>query len=288
MGAVALKNGVYVLPNSDETREDFQWIAREVMADGGEASISAAQFLHGLDDGAIRALFREARDAFYAELLETVREVVASVRMNGDSGGARREYHRLRRKLNDMDALDFFQAPLRNEVETALLTLRNLLENTDATAPTTQEAMIHEFRNRTWATRAGVHTDRIASAWLIKRFIDPEARFRFVMESESPPPGNDVRFDMFQADFTHEGDACTFEVLLRRMGLRDEALNTIGEIVHDIDLKDGKFGRLETAGLACIMAGIATANDRDETRLERGAALLDSLYSSLAGQPPPA
>ena len=134
-----------------------------------------------------------------------------------------------------------------------------------------------EFRGRTWVTRTGVHVDRIASAWLIRRFIDPEARFRFVRPSDRVE-GPEIRFDMFEAEFTHEGDRCTFEVLLRRFALRDRALARLGEIVHDIDLKDGKHAHPETSGLDHLIAGIAMRHKDDEARLRDGAAVLEALY----------
>ncbi|HVG44561.1 MAG TPA: chromate resistance protein ChrB domain-containing protein, partial [Longimicrobium sp.] len=138
-----------------------------------------------------------------------------------------------------------------------------------------------ELRGRTWVTRSGVFVDRIASAWLIRRFVDPEAHFRFIGEAKHRPAPDEVRFDMFEAEFTHEGDRCTFEVLLERLGLHDDgALAAVAEVVHDIDLKDGKFGRPETPGIELLLAGIARAEPDDERRIERGAALFDALYAS--------
>jgi hypothetical protein len=123
-----------------------------------------------------------------------------------------------------------------------------------------------------------VQIDRIASAWLIRRFVDPSARFKFVPGRSYAPRSGEVRFDMFEGEYTHEGDRCTFEVLLQHAGLDDPALAAIGEIIHDIDLKDGKYGREETAGIRTVMSGIAAAHREDEQRLARGAAVLDDLY----------
>jgi hypothetical protein len=134
-----------------------------------------------------------------------------------------------------------------------------------------------EVRGRTWVTRTGVHVDRIASAWLIRRFIDPEARFRFVRSQDEAVAG-ELRFDMFEAEFTHEGDRCTFETLVHAFTPRDRALVQVGEIVHDIDLKDGKFARPETIGLDHLIAGIALRHKDDEARLADGAAAFDALY----------
>jgi hypothetical protein len=140
------------------------------------------------------------------------------------------------------------------------------------------------LRGRTWVTREGVHVDRIASAWLVRRFIDPEARFEFVPSTGGPRRPGEIRFDMYEAEFTHEGDWCTFEVLLERALLDDPALRAIGELVHDIDLKDGKFGREETAGIAGLIGGIVLAHQDDEQRVERGTAMLDDLYQYLHGK----
>ena len=131
---------------------------------------------------------------------------------------------------------------------------------------------------RTWVTREGVHVDRIASAWLIRRFIDPEARFKFVPSRGYKPRPGELRFDMFEAEYTHVGKECTFQTLLRRFALRDRALRAIGEVVHDIDCKDDQFNRPETAGVASLIRGIAAAHTDDRKRIERGAAVLDDFY----------
>jgi hypothetical protein len=134
------------------------------------------------------------------------------------------------------------------------------------------------LRNRTWVTREGVFADRIASAWLIRRFIDPEARFKFVSGKGYRPQEGELRFDMFEAEFTHEGDKCTFEVLLERAGLKDSALRAIAEIIHDIDLKDEKFGRTEVAGIRTLIDGIRVSTNDDARRIERGAEAFNDLY----------
>ncbi|HEX5078127.1 MAG TPA: chromate resistance protein ChrB domain-containing protein, partial [Geminicoccaceae bacterium] len=140
--------------------------------------------------------------------------------------------------------------------------------------------VLQNCRGRTWVTRQGVYVDRIASAWLIRRFIDPAAQFKFVPAKGYEPAPGELRFDMFEAEFTHRGDRCTFEVLLERAGLEDAALRAIAEIVHDIDLKDAKYGRDEAAGVASLMAGIVRAHGRDEDRLAQGIAVFENLYAS--------
>ena len=144
-------------------------------------------------------------------------------------------------------------------------------------APKTS-ALLDGLRGRTWVTRQGIHVDRMACGWLIRRFIDAEARFKYVLPKDYVPEPGELRFDMFEAEFTHEGDRCSFEVLLGRIGLEDPALRAIAEIIHDIDLKDSKYEREETPGIAHLIAGIALVHREDEARQERASAVLGDLY----------
>jgi len=212
LGAAQLKSTVYLLPDTDEALEDFQWLRIEIEADGGTAVICRATFVAGLTDEEVHAMMTEAQPD---------------------------------------------HVPARGAA-------------TDV-AP----------RGATWVTRQGVHVDRMASAWLIRRFIDPEARFRFVPARGYRPLPGEIRFDMFDGEYAHEGSDCTFQTLVRRFGLAGAPLQAIGEIVHDIDCKDERFGRSETAGVASLVRGIVAQHDADETRVERGAALFDDLHASL-------
>jgi hypothetical protein len=155
----------------------------------------------------------------------------------------------------------------------------------DSTERPDRTAIDHVKAGRTWVTRAGVHVDRIASAWLVRRFIDAEARFKFVPARGYRPKAGELRFDMYEAEYTHVGEDCTFQTLLRRFGLRDRALRAIGEVVHDIDCKDDRFSHPETAGVAGLIRGIVQAHETDRARIERGAAVLDDLYEFFRKQP---
>ena len=281
IGAVAIKNSVYVLPHTEQASEDFQWLRREIVAGGGEASVCQAAFVDGLSDGQIEALFRAQRDAEYAELARAAGEVARE-----SGGGGERESSgemaRLQRRLAEIAALDHFGALGRRAAEAALSRARDRHKSAGR-ARTAAARPTRPLHGRTWVTRSGVYVDRIASAWLIRRFIDPKARFRFVAASDARTDPDELRFDMFEAEYTHEGDRCTFETLVARFGLTDPGLAAIGELVHDIDCKDGKFGRSETAGLERMIAGIVRRHAGDEARLERGAAVLDDLYEALRG-----
>jgi hypothetical protein len=178
--------------------------------------------------------------------------------------------------LEEIGAIDYFGAPGRQAAEQALAALEDQLKQ-----PPPRTGGSEVMQGRTWVTRTGVHVDRIASAWLIRRFIDPKARFKFTGSQSYRPKTGELRFDMFEAEYTHEGDRCTFETLLDRVGLRDRALRAIGEIVHDIDCKDEKFRREEAPGVAAMIRGLVRAYPDDAARLEHGAAAFDHLYASL-------
>jgi hypothetical protein len=193
---------------------------------------------------------------------------------------AETELDRLKRRLVEVVAIDFFGAPGREAAEGLISGLEARLHpiGPGMHSATPAKARLEELHGCTWVTRKGIHVDRMASAWLIRRFIDSEGRFKFVPARGYRPEPGELRFDMFEAEFTHEGDRCTFEVLMDRLGLNDPALRPIAEIVHDIDLKDSKFGRQETPGIDRLIAGIAMAHKDDETRLTRASAVFDDLY----------
>ncbi len=288
VGAIALKSSVYALPHGEEALEDFQWIAEEIRNGGGEASLCEASFVEGLSDEEIKALFVAARDSEYARLADEARAVLAAHPRAAAQTSERRaelasQVGRLKRQFAQLSAIDFFNAPKR-EIAAALITdiearLRVVGESEREAAG--GKLVSARLTRRTWVTRKDVRIDRIASAWLIKRFIDQDARFKFVSSRGYKPAREELRFDMFDAEFTHEGDRCTFEVLIERGGLKgDRALRHIAEIVHDIDLKDRKFEREEAPGIAQLVTGLATASVSDEQRLARGASLFDDLYES--------
>jgi hypothetical protein len=284
IGAVAVKNSVYVLPANDEAREDFQWLLREIVDGGGEACICEARMIDGLTDAEVRALFDTVRDADYRELADELRAVKSGMTGMAPSSVEQRselegQVRRLRKRFAEITAIDFFGANGRETADGLLSALEARLSEPaisgqEAEVPTERRASL---TGKVWVTRQGIHVDRMASAWLVRRFIDPAARFKFVPGKGYRPQAGEIRFDMFEAEFTHEGDRCTFEVLLSRAGIEDAALAQIGEIVHDIDIKDGKFGRPEAPGIAQLIAGIAMANNDDTARLERGAAVFDDL-----------
>lgn len=288
IGAVGLKNAVYALPRSDATLEDLQWVVREITEAGGDATLCEARFVEGLDDAEVERRFQEARDEDYAELARETRDVLKHTPKRvaaGDEGRRKLEADvaRLERRFEEIGAIDFFHAPGSQAAQGLLRSLRDRLEDEQEAEPPSSDPDVRgRYRGKVWVTRTGVHVDRIASAWLVRRFVDPDARFKFVQPKGHRPEEEEVRFDMFDAEFTHEGDRCTFEVLAERLSIREPGVRALGEIIHDIDLKDAKFDRPETAGVAAAVAGLCAQHREDEVRLEMGFTLFDHLKAHFA------
>lgn len=265
--------------------EDFQWVRREILEGGGEATVVEAALAEGLSDESLEAKFRSSKDEEYAALIDEAKLIHQEYfggRKNktkkfSDQArlSASKEFDRLQRQVQSAKETDFFGAPSREVLDGMLREIQEKL-----TPPPTLEQLSDDqgtFCGRVWVTRTGVHVDRIASAWLIKRFIDPKASFKFVPVKGYVPEADELRFDMFEAEFSHEGDACTFEVLCARRGLTHPGLKGIAEVVHDIDLKDEKFRRPEAPGLASLIHGLCLRHRTDEARIAHGSELFEQL-----------
>ena len=296
VGAVAIKNSVYVLPPTAESLEDFQWIGREIEEGGGDAFVSEATLVsEGLTDHAVRARFDAARNEEYAAILADARAVLAAARrpvraatrrnaiakQSTPRAGLDHELAKLRRRYEVVSGIDFFGASEGAAVAAMLSEIQTGLRQRGTVGR--EQGSQTRLDGVTWVTRRDVHVDRIASAWLIRRFIDAHPRFRFVDPTHYAHHDGEVRFDMFEAEYTHVGDACTLETLLLEFVPDDAALREIAEIVHDVDCKDSKFRRDEAHGLARMVSGIAALCPKDEDRIERGARLFDELYAAFGG-----
>ncbi len=266
LGAIQLKPSVYVLPHDDDNREDLHWLRREISADGGEAIVCEATILDGMTDANIRNLFREQTSAEYRRIT--------------DEAAGKRMPSRLRGQLEEAMRLDFFKAPGRREAARAVgLTEAEMRETeTELNATSMRGALPAP---EVWVTRRGVKVDRMSSAWLIRRYIDKDARFKFVAPDDYEAAPRETQFDMYDGEYTHEGDRCTFEVLAARNNIRDRGVKAMMEIIHDLDMKDGKYGRAECAGVAAAIAGIGKTSQDDMERIERGMILFDALHAAL-------
>jgi hypothetical protein len=285
VGAASFKNALYLMPATEEALEDFEWTLREVRDAGGEGLILDARAVQGFTDEEIIAIFDAAREEQYRGVAEDIRAFSGRLDRKRDQPSAEEtaaQYAKFHARINAIEAIDFFQANGREQVRALLRGLEPDsigIDNLGA-GPAMESGLLTSLRGRTWVTRANVHVDRMASAWLIRRWVDPSARFKWVAERHYRPMPDEIRFDMYQAEFTHEGDQCTFEVLVGKLDAKDAALSAIAEIIHDLDLKDQKFARKETAGVQQLLAGIVAGQTSDDARVERATYLFDDLYHS--------
>jgi hypothetical protein len=284
VGALPLKNSVYVLPDTPAGLEDFQWIAQEAAAGGGEASVCRADFVGSAVTAELQSRFREAAAARFTPIKTALAKHLSELRQrkSGTSSGAATV--RLQRMADDAIRLDFFQSDEGKEVQTLMAAIRKLLQ--PGAKPAGRDSSVSELKGRVWVTRRDPHIDRLATAWLIRRFVDPAARFRFVDPAGGPVRAGEKSFDMVGADFTHEGDRCSFETMCARLHLKDAALNHLAELVHDLDLKDGRFGRPDAAGVQRLVDGLGVAHADSNARVTAALPMFDTLFASFGGRLP--
>jgi len=272
-GTLPLSSAGYVLPNSPANLERMEWLATTIRGYKGQASVVQAQSFDDLPAPRLRQLFIDARSRDYRKLQNDVQKLLAlSVAKRSAA-----QLSRVRRRLAEIVDIDFFNAPLRVRVETLLAKLD---QPSPAQSPMKPRAKASDYRNRIWMTRPRPGIDRVSSAWLIRRFIDPKARFVFGTEPKAIPDA--IPFDMFcEKGFGHKGEDCTFETLYKQFAIRDGRVKRIAEIIHDADLNDDKFGRSEGHGLDKVLNGWAKQDMPDDELLQRGMELIQGVYDSL-------
>jgi len=277
-GALNWKNCAYILPLSPSNLERFQWLAAEVQKYQGDASVVEAARIHGCTREQVMTLFNGARAAQYERL---VRDTRLALRAAASRSKAQQllDFSRLNRRLTDANAIDFFGCGKRREAEGLIKELETRARGDLAAGTGTRKKT--EYRGRVWQTRPRPEVDRVGSAWLIQHFIDARARFVFSPDPEAHPSA--VRFDMFGGEFTHLGDDCTFETLMKHFKVRDKCLEQIAQIIHDADLEDSKFGRPEGKAIELITKGWARMDWPDEEILQKGFELFDALYLTVGG-----
>lgn len=299
LGAVAIKNSVYVLPATERAHEDFQWLKQEIESAGGEASVFKAASVEGKTDKEIIGAFREARDQEFAAIAAEFDGLTGAIREQsrgkhlsaGRLSAHEGEIDRLHSELERIANNDFFTATGRSAAFSAYARCQKQLRA--AQGPKAEPASSHtkrgkldiaKFQGQRWVTRRNLHIDRLASSWLIKQFIDKRPRFYFVPEGETLEGA--IPFDMFGAEFSHHGEDCTFETMLKLFGLSEnKGLRGIAEIVHDIDLKDDKFHRLEAVGVDAIIDGLSKLLRDDRKLLQQTSVVFDGLHVLLSKEP---
>jgi hypothetical protein len=298
LGAIAVKQAVYVLPDSPVAREDFEWLKAEIQGAGGDVSVFAAGSIDAWSDDQIVEEFRRSRQEAYAALAGDIEEIlkksdVPRRRPAGRAPAFRRLLASLRQRFAAIERVDFFGGAGRDRVATLLATFEDrIVTRTPGSArpasSTAADVNRPEYYGRLWVTRPRPGVDRMSSAWLIRRFIDPDARFGFAADRHTLP-ADAVAFDMFGVDLTHRGDQCTFETLCEVFGIAHVAIGRLAAIVHDLDLKDGRFAAPEAPAVGLIIDGLQLAYTDDHDLLEQGIVLFDALYRAAERdmRPPP-
>jgi hypothetical protein len=290
-GAVQLKGAVYILPATEEHEEFCQWLIGEVKSMGGDGAFVRTADIRIMTDADIRLLFTTQADQEYNRLEKSVdilERKAQSIRKGSKGGEGRRltdEVAKLTKEFDETRLRDFFASSLGQTLEKRIQALEAGIREAGKKAPAEAAPITlkraQDYEGRTWATRKNPFIDRMASAWLIRRFVDPKATFTFIDEREVPSlNGATIAFDVRGGTFTHVGDLCTFEVLIKSFGIKDKAVKKIAEIVHDLDVRDDKYGKPETTGVEDILTGIRKTAKNDADGLERGMAAFEMLYQS--------
>jgi len=279
LGAIPCRNSVYVLPNTEQCREDFEWLRTEIIALGGAATVFAADAISegGAED--IVAVFQESRSREYRALQKDIKRLLATVRARraaGDDRARTRSVRALRDRFDALERLDFLGAAERDETALALADLERRVQGEHREAPAAGAKKRADFQRRRWLTRRRPGVDRMASAWLIRRYIDAKAIFAF----GDAPKESDVPFDMYSGGFGHRGGLCTFEVLCVEFGISAPAVSHIARIVHDLDLKENTYGLPEAAVIGRMVEGLRALHADDAVLLEQGMAMFDALARS--------
>jgi hypothetical protein len=283
LGTISLKNGLYVLPESDEHLEAFQWLAQQVQESNGEATIMRVDRFEGVTDGQLMDLFRAGCLAKYEQLDRQVASLEKQLHRSAkkDTASIGRALKKLQRQCDEIVRLDFFDSPHGQHVKARLRQLKLMYSRTSPdqqSAPKLAAAALSDYQDRTWVTRPRPHVDRLACAWFIRQYINPKTTIRY----STQPRNGEVRFDMRGAEFGHEGSLCTFETMVHRFGLSEPALQVMGEIVHEVDLRDGLYAHVETLGVDAILRGWLLDKLSDEELERYGIVLFQGLYKSLA------
>jgi hypothetical protein len=273
MGAVQIKTSTYLLPDEPPQYEQFQWLAQQIRDYGGDSTLVRAHEIEGLTKDKVVSLFNTARDKEYVELRKSLQSFIARRKKSGAEFAAA-ELERLTKQFRELRQIDFFDSPRGHDA--AMLLRRAEGPRRSAKLQTLD---VRQYRGKTWLTRPRPEIDRVGSAWLISKFIDPKARFVFAPTARAVPEA--IPFDMLDAEFSHHGNCCTFETLVKRFAILDKALTKIGEMIHDADLDDAKFQRVECIGIDRVLKGWAKEGLPDEEILRRGFYCFDALYAFL-------
>ena len=281
LGAVPLKRSAYLLPDTPERYEDFQWLTQEIQRDGGDATLVRVQQIENVSPADVLRLFHEPRDRDYRQLAVRYRRLLQSLDRKSEATHARvhDELARLSKDYQRIRNIDFFDAAGGAEVRRLEEAIAMRTRRPESARPESRPTLdLSKLRGRRWVTRPRPHVDRIASAWLIKRFIDAEAVFVFAPPAEFPRDA--IAFDAPGVELSHQGEDCTFETLVKRAHLRDRRLARLAEVVHEADLRDGKYPHEEARGIDVAIRALLAASPDDHQVLAQGMAIFEGLYAT--------
>ena len=283
VGAAVLRNSIYVLPNMPETREDFAWIRAEITAHAGQVSLLEANSIDGYTDDELVRQFQRDRDADYQRLAGDVRRVLRRPRGRASRRAAPHpELRKLQERLAAITAIDHFNAPAAGEARKALEDLQMTLSTPNGASRAEDGVLRREdFRGRVWITRPRPGIDRMASAWLVRKFIAPDAKFAFTAP-QARLTKRQIPFDMPDVEFGHQGSDCTFETFVRRFRISDTGVTRLAHVVHDLDLKEARYGLPEGVAVGRLVEGLRAAYADDGELLEQGIVMMEALYRSYA------
>jgi hypothetical protein len=276
-GTIQLKNSTYVLPDGPVHYERFQWIAREIVDAGGEATLVRVKDIEGMPYSAVVGLFNDARSRDYDELVEPLNLLIKDTRTRKQFPGSfANQLQKLRQRFQEIRDIDYFESSRGEDLHRMIQQAESL--GSPRNRPETKHRLrIEDYRSKLWITRPRPEIDRVGSAWLIRKFIDSDAKFVFANSPSETPDA--IPYDMFEVEFSHHGDCCTFETLIDRFGIRDRAVRRLAELIHDADLEDDKFHRLEGFGIEQIFKGFAKQGLTDHEILSKGFECFDALYT---------
>jgi len=233
--------------------------------------------IEGMPHAAIVAMFNDARARDYDEIAEPLTRLIKDRKARKTSAETfSSELEKIRRRFQEINEIDYFQSSRGDD-------LRRLFQKAESLGslrkrPETKARLqVEDYRGKTWITRPRPEIDRVGSAWLIRKFIDAGAKFVFANTPAEFPEA--IPYDMFEVEFSHHGDCCTFETLVERFGIRDRAVLRLAELIHDADLEDDKFHRVEGFGVEQIFKGWGKQGLNDQEILSKGFECFDALYA---------
>jgi len=273
LGAVQIKTSTYLLPDETAQYEQFQWLAQQIRDYGGDSTLVRAQEIEGLTKEKVIAMFNDVRAKDYAELRKSLQGFIGR-RKKMDAETAAAGLERLTRQFREIREVDFFDSARGHDVAM-------LLRRAEGRGAARQLAVLDakQYQGKTWLTRPRPEIDRVGSAWLISKFIDKKPKFVFAPSADALRGA--IPFDMLDAQFSHHGNYCTFETLIRRFAISDKVAAKIGEMIHDADLDDARFQRVEAVGIDRVLKGWAKQGLPDKEILRRGFECFDALYAFL-------